>query len=185
MRPHRILGLALLAAALPAIASAQKTTYDFDRTAPFDQFRTYSTKVGTPTKNELIDKRISAAIEAQLAAKGLTRNDASPDVVVLFHVAFDEQKDISTFSSGPMYGGYGYGYGWGGGWGATTTDVRVREILVGTLAIDMVDAKTKQMAWRGLGTKEVDTKAKPDKRDENINKAVAKIFKNYPPKVGE
>ena len=63
--------------------------------------------------------------------------------------------------------------------------VRVREILVGTLAIDMVDAKTKQMAWRGLGTKEVDTKAKPDKRDENINKAVAKIFKNYPPKVGE
>ena len=63
--------------------------------------------------------------------------------------------------------------------------MRVRQILVGTLAIDMVDAKTKQMAWRGLGTKEIDTNAKPDKREENINKAVEKIFRNYPPKAGE
>ena len=186
MRLHRILGLALLAAALPAVASAQKTTYDFDKSAPFAQFKTYTFKVGTPTKNELVDKRILAAIETQLAARGMTKNDAAPDVVVLFHMAFDEQKDISTFSSGPMYGGgYGYGYGWGGGWGTTHTDVRVREILVGTLAIDIVDAKTKQMAWRGLGTKEIDTNAKPEKRDENINKAVEKIFRNYPPKVGE
>ena len=183
MRLPRILGLALLAAALPAIALAQKTTYDFDRSAPFAQFRTYTTKVGTPTKNELVDKRILAAIEGQLAAKGFTRNDAAPDVVVLFHMAFDEQQDISTFSSGPAYGGYGYG--WGGGWGATHTDVRVRQIVVGTLAIDMVDAKTKQMAWRGLGTKEIDTNAKPEKREENINKAVEKIFRNYPPKAGE
>ena len=181
MRLHRILGLALMAAALPAIASAQKTTYDFDKTAPFSRFKTYTMRVGTPTKQELIDKRITAAIETQLAAKGFVKNDTAPDVVVLFHVAFDEQKDISSFSSGPMYGGYGYG--WGGGWGSTTTDVRVREIIVGTLAIDMVDAKSKQMAWRGLGTREIDTNAKPDKRDNNITKAVEKIFKNYPPKV--
>jgi hypothetical protein len=102
-------------------------------------------------------------------------------VIVVYHVAFDEQKDISSYSSGPMYGGYGYG--WGGGWGMTTTDVRVREILVGTLAVDMIDAKKKEVAWRGLGTKEIDTNAKPEKRDSNISKAVEKIFKNYPPKV--
>jgi hypothetical protein len=181
MTLHRTFVLAVVAAALPAIASAQKTTYDFDKTAPFAQFKTYSMQDGTPTKNELIDKRLVAAIETQLAAKGFVRNDAAPDVVVVFHVAFDEQKDISSFSSGPMYGGYGYG--WGGGWGATTTDVRVRDILVGTLAIDMIDAKRKQVAWRGLGTKEINTTAKPEKRDQNISKAVEKIFKNYPPKV--
>lgn len=181
MRLHRICGFALLAAALPAIAQAQKTTYDFDKTATFSQFRTYTMREGTPTKNELVDRRLVAAIESQLAAKGFTKNDTTPDVVVVFHVAFDEQKDISTYSSGPMYGGYGYRYG--GGWGATTTDVRVREILVGTLAIDMIDAKKQQMAWRGLGTKEIDTNAKPEKRDTNITKAVEKIFKNYPPKV--
>jgi hypothetical protein len=181
MTLHRTLAIAFVAAALPAIASAQKTTYDFDKTAPFAQFKTYSMQDGTPTKNELIDKRIVAAIETQLAAKGLVRNDAAPDVFVVFHVAFDEQKDISSFSTGPMYGAYGYG--WGGGWGTTTTDVRVRDILVGTIAIDLIDARKKQMAWRGLGTKEINTTAKPEKRDENISKAIAKIFKNYPPKV--
>ena len=181
MRLHRILGPALVIALLPAIAFAQKTTYDFDKTATFGAFRSYAFKEGTPTKNELIDKRLLAAIEAQLAAKGFVKNDTAPDVFVVFHIAFDEQQDISAYSSGPMYGGYGYG--WGGGWGSTTTDVRVREILVGTLAIDIIDAKKKQVAWRGLGTKEIDTNAKPEKRDSNITKAVEKIFKNYPPKV--
>jgi hypothetical protein len=181
MRLHRILGLALAIAALPAVAAAQKTTYDFDKTAPFAQFKTYSMKSGTPTKNPLMDNRIQAAIETQLAAKGFVRNDADPDVFVLFHVALDEQQDISAYSSGPMYGGYGWG--WGSGWGTTTTDVRVREIVVGTLAIDIVDAKKKEIAWRGLGTKELDTNAKPEKREANVTKAVEKIFKNYPPKV--
>jgi len=181
MRPHRTLVLALVIAALPAIALAQKTTYDFDKTATFGGYRTYSLKEGTPTKQPLIDSRIIAAIEAQLAAKGFTKDDTAPDVFVLYHMAFDEQQDISAYSSGPMYGGYGWG--WGGGWGSTTTDVRVRDILIGTLAIDLVDAKKKQMVWRGLGTKEIDTNAKPEKREKNINKAVEKIFKNYPPKV--
>jgi hypothetical protein len=181
MTLHRTLALAAAIAVIPAIASAQKTTYDFDKSAPFAQFKSYTMQDGTPTKNALIDKRIVSAIEMQLAAKGFVRNDNAPDVVVVFHVAFDEQKDISSFSSGPMYGGYGYG--WGGGWGTTTTDVRVRDILVGTLAVDIIDAKKKEVAWRGLGTKEIDTNAKPEKRDQNIGKAVEKIFKNYPPKV--
>ena len=181
MSLHRTLGLTLALAALPAIAAAQKTTYDYDKTATFTQFKTYSWKEGTPTKNELLDKRLVAAIEDQMAKKGFVKNDTAPDVFVVFHIAFDEQKDISSYSTGPMYGGYGYG--WGGGWGSTTTDVRVREILVGTLAIDVIDANKKAVAWRGLGTKEIDTNAKPEKRDQNINKAVEKIFKNYPPKV--
>jgi Domain of unknown function (DUF4136) len=180
MTLYRRLGLIALAVAIPATALAQKTTYDFDKTAPFAQYKSYAWKAGTPTGQELIDKRITAAVEAQLAAKGFVRNDQAPDVFILFHVAFDEQKDISSFSSG---GGYGpYGYGWGGGWGSTMTDVRVREILIGTLAIDMVDAKKKEVVWRGLGSKEIDTHAKPEKRDNNITKAVTKIMKNYPPK---
>ena len=181
MRLHRVFALTAAVALLPTMAAAQKTTYDFDKSAPFSTYRTYAWKDGTPTKNALIDNRIVAAIESQLAAKGFVKNESAPDVFVIFHVAFDEQKDISSYSSGPMYGGYGYG--WGGGWGSTTTDVRVREILIGTLAIDMIDAKKKEVAWRGLGTKEIDTNAKPEKRDSNITKAVEKVFKNYPPKV--
>jgi len=173
--------LALLIALVPAIAAAQKTTYDFDKAATFGMYKTYSFKDGTKAGQPLIDQRIVAALENELKAKGFTKNDSNPDVFVLYHIAFDKEKDISSYSTGPMYGAYGYG--WGGGWGTTTTDVRVRDIVVGTMAIDVIDAKKKQIAWRGLGTKEIDTTAKPEKRDKNIAGAVTKILKNYPPKV--
>jgi hypothetical protein len=52
--------------------------------------------------------------------------------------------------------------------------------VVGTLAIDMVDAETRNIVWRGMATQELDAKASPEKREKNINKAAEKIFKNYP-----
>jgi Domain of unknown function (DUF4136) len=166
----------------PALAMAQKVSYDYDKTANFASFKTYAHKEGTKVGQPLIDERIVAAIDAQLAAKGLTKDDSNPDVVVVYHIAFDKQKDISTFSSG-YGGGYGpYGYGWGGGWGTGTTTTQVRDILIGTLVIDLADAKQNKLAWRGMGVKEVNTQANPEKRDKSINNAVKKIFKNYPPK---
>ncbi len=160
----------------PALALAQRTSFDFDKSADFSTFRTYTLQDGTPVGDPLIDKRIVTAIEAELASKGLTRDDAGPDVVVVYHVAFDTKQDITAYSTG-----YGrYGYRWGGGWG--TTDVRVREILVGTLVIDIADANRQEIVWRGIGVKEVDTRAKAEKRDKNISEAVRKILRNFPPK---
>ena len=175
--------IAIAVVLTPAMLFAQKVSYDFEKTANFAGFKTYAHKDGTKVGQPLIDDRIAAAIDAEMAAKGFTKVDANPDVFVVYHVAFDKQKDISTFSSG-YGGGYGpYGYGWGGGWGGSTTSTQVRDILVGTLIIDMADAKKKQVVWRGMGVKEVDTTAKPEKRDKSITNAVNKIFKNYPPKV--
>jgi len=162
---------------LPALAQAQKTSFDYDKMADFAKFKTYAFKDGTKVGDPLIDKRIVTALETELAAKGLSKNDTKPDLVVVYHVAFDKQKDITAYNTGG-YGGYGYR--WGGGWG--TTDVRVNEILVGTMVVDMVDASKQEMVWRGMGVKEVDTQAKPEKRDKSINSAVQKILKNYPPK---
>jgi hypothetical protein len=182
MQKTRVLAGLFALVLVPALALAQKTTYDFDKSANFAGYKTYATKDGTKVGQQLIDDRIEKAIEGAMAAKGFTKSDANPDVFVVYHVAFDKQKDISTFSSG-YGGGYGpYGWGWGGGWGGGTTSTQVRDILIGTLVVDIADAKTKQMVWRGMGVKEVDTTAKPDKRDKSITNAVNKIFKNYPPK---
>ena len=165
----------------PAMLLAQKVSYDYEKTANFAGFKTYALKEGTKVGQPLIDDRIVAAIEQQLAAKGLTKADANPDVFVVYHVAFDKQQDISTFSSG-YGGGYGpYGWGWGGGWAGGTTQTQVRDILIGTLVIDIADAQKKQMVWRGMATKQVDAQTKPEKRDKNIAEAMKKIFKNYPP----
>jgi hypothetical protein len=167
---------------VPALAVAQKVSYDFDKTANFQSFKTYAHKDGTKVGQPLIDDRITAAIDAAMASKGFTKAEGKPDVFVVYHVAFDKQKDISTYSSG-YGGGYGaYGWGWGGGWGGGTTTTQVRDILIGTLVIDLADANKGQLAWRGMGVKEVNVQAKPEKRDKSITNAVNKIFKNYPPK---
>ncbi len=180
MKKQLVIAIVTLVCLLPALAIAQKTSYDFEKSANFAAYKTYAHKDGTKVGQPLIDDRIDAAIDSALTAKGFTKSD-KPDVFVVYHVAFDKQKDISTYSSG-YAGGYGaYGWGYGGGMGSTTT--QVRDILVGTLVIDLADAAKGQLVWRGMAVKEgIDTQAKPDKRDKNITNAVNKIFKNYPPK---
>ena len=182
----RLLAATIAVVVAPALLLAQSVSYDYNKSANFASYKTYQQKDGTKVGQQLIDDRITAAIDNELAAKGFTKATSNPDVYVVYHVAFDKQKDISTFSSG-YGGGYGpYGYGWGGGWAGGSSTTTVRDILVGTLVIDMIDAKKGkgEMAWRGMATKEgIDVQAKPDKRDKNIAKAVQKIFKNYPPKV--
>jgi uncharacterized protein DUF4136 len=182
MQKIRVLAGVAVLCLIPALAMAQKVSYDFDKTEDFTKFKTYGLKEGTPVGQKLIDDRIIAAIDAALAAKGFTKSE-NPDVFVVYHIAFDKQKDISTFSSG-YGGGYGpYGYGYGGGWAGGTSTTSVRDILIGTLVIDVADAQKKQVVWRGMGVKEVDTQKSPEKRDKSITEAVNKIFKNYPPKV--
>jgi hypothetical protein len=168
--------IAMVLMLAPALVLAQKTSSDFDKTANFASFSTYDMKEGTPANDPLMDQRIVAAIKAQLAVKNLTPSTTTPDLFVTYHASVEKQQDITAYSMG----GGPYGWGWGGGWGQT--DVRVNEIPVGTLVIDMVDAKKNQMVWRGMGTKELDPQAKAEKRDKNVNQAVEKIFKQYPPK---
>jgi hypothetical protein len=170
----KVIGIAAALMLVPALAVAQKTSYDFDKTAGFTGFKTYALKDGTKVGDRLIDDRFVASIEAELARKGMVKAD-KPDVFVTYHIAFDKQQDISSWSTGRGP----YGWRWGGGWG--TTDVRVREILIGTLVLDIADANKNEVVWRGVGVKEIDTQAKPDRRDRNISEAVAKVLRNYPP----
>jgi hypothetical protein len=161
--------------ALGATMLAQSVNYDFDRAADFSKFKTYAWVRGTPLDDELNHKRIVRAVDAQLAAKGLSMaaEGVAPDVLVAYHATFDKDLQINGFSSG--FGPYRFG-------GMRTGSATVDEILIGTLAVDIVDAKAKSIVWRGQATKEIDVKANPEKREKNINKAAEKLFKNYPPK---
>ena len=162
-------------AVLSTTAAAQTITYDFDKAADFSRFKTYAWVRGTPLSDELNHKRIVNAVDTQLAAKGLGKVEvgASPDVLVAYHATFNKNLQINGFSTG--WGGYRFGANRSG-------SARVDEILVGTLVVDMVDAGSRTIVWRGTATKEVDVKANPEKREKNINKAAERLFKNYPPK---
>jgi hypothetical protein len=153
-----------------SVLFAQSVTFDFDRSANFSRFKTYTWVRGTNLSDDLNHRRIMRAVDAQLGARGFAKVDASshPDVLVAYHASFDKNLQINAFGSGPRVGFRS---------GSATVD----EIVVGTLAIDMLDSQTRSIVWRGIASKELDAKASPEKKEKNINKAAEKIFKNYPP----
>ena len=174
MRVATLVGTAMLAL-LGSAASAQDVTYDYDKSADFTAFKTYAWVDGHNLPDQLNHQRIVEALDRQLASKGLRQvaPDANPDVLVAYHALFDKNVEIHGFSSG--WAGYRFGAHRSG-------SARVEEILVGTLAVDIVNAKTRTTVWRGMATKNVDVNAKPEKREKNLDKAAEKLFKNYPPK---
>jgi hypothetical protein len=156
-------------------AFAQQVKTDFDHQANFSQYKTYSWQEIKPA-NSLWDARIKNAVDAQLAAKGWTQVASGGDVAVVAIKTSQTQRSLQTF-----YDGFGGGWGWrrfgGGGFGeATTTEQDYKE---GTLVIDLYDAKTKQLIWRGSAEDMVSNKA--EKNEKNLEKGVAKMFKKFPP----
>jgi hypothetical protein len=67
--------------------------------------------------------------------------------------------------------------------GSSTTTGTTSTIYIGQIAVDMYDSSHKDLVWRGLASKTIDQKAKPDKQQKNLTKAMTKLFKNYPPEV--
>jgi len=166
MKTMALSALALLT--LTAVAYAQQVNTDSDPAARFSQYKTYAWTTGTPSPNPLGEQRIHDAVDGQLRAKGLTLNRERPDLIVATHVMSHEEKEI-------VADGFAYGPWWYGG-GITTT--RVNTYLQGTLVVDIYDAATKKMIWRGTATDTVSDKAA--KNTKKINKALTKMFQRYP-----
>lgn len=149
---------------------AQKVATDSDSKAPFATYKTYAWTAGTASPNPLNETRIHDGVDAKMVAAGFKLVPANPDVVVTTHAVGKEQKELVST-------GYAYGPRWGGGMGTTS----VNTYVVGTLVVDMYDAKTKQLVWRGSAT---DTMSdKPEKNADKVKKALDKMFKEYPPKA--
>jgi len=154
-------------------AFAQHVKTDFDHQANFSQYKTYSWQT-IKDPDPLWDARIKNAVDAQLTAKGWTQVASGGDVAIVAIGATHTERTLQTF-----YNGFGGGWGWRGfgGFGdATTTEQDYKE---GTLLIDMYDAKTKQLIWRGSAEDTLSNQA--SKNEKNLNKGVAKMFKKFPP----
>jgi hypothetical protein len=163
---------------LGTAAFAQDVKTDYDHGANFAAIKTFQAKIGTSWNNPISEKRVLDEITQSLVEKGWKSVDANPDALVLLHGATEKQKTLNTFYSGMGgYGGYGY-RGWGGmGMGTATTTTS--EYLVGTLVVDIFDAKTKALMFRGTATDELSDK--PEKNQKKLQKASDKLFKDFPP----
>ena len=180
--------LILLVVTLPLAVGnslAQDVRYNFDKNADFSKFKTYK---WVPIKDaakvsDLVDKQIKDAIDAELATKGLTKAEGDDaNLYIGYQPAVGEEKQFTSYSTG-----WGYGPGWGGGWyggmGSTTTTGSTSTIYKGQLDLDMYDSTAHNLVWRGVASKTIDPKAKPEKQQKNLAKAVKKLLKNYPPPV--
>lgn len=179
MRPRRIIALfplLLITAVLLLIAgtmAAQDVTVNSMPGVNFSSFHTYKWVeiAGSSHPNQIVDAEIKQAVDAQLATKGLTKvTGDKADLYVGYQTAVDQQK---------QWNAYGMGGGWrmGGGMGTATSST----IDIGTLVIDMYDPATKQLVWTGRATKTLDPSSNQQKNQKNLDKAMAKLLKKYPP----
>ena len=184
----RILFLSLLGLLLAvSCAFAQDVRYNFDKNTDFSRFKTYKWVIlkDAPTANDLVTKQLKDAVDAELRTKGLTKlDDDSANLFIGYQAAVGQEKEFTSFSSDWGYGGGWYRGGWyGPGGGMSTTTGSTSTIYVGQLVLDMYDSANRDLVWRGVASKTLDAKAKPEKQQKNLTKAVKKLLKNYPPAV--
>jgi hypothetical protein len=158
-----------------AVAVDVKT--DYDKEADFTPIKTFAVKLGTGWGNEISEKRVVDAVTKAIAAKGWTPvAEDQADALVVVHGASSEKQTLHTFYDG--WGGYGW-YGWGGmSMGSSTTTTYT--YTVGTIVVDVFDAKSKALLWRGHAEDEI--KNSVEKREKQLNKALTKLFQAFPPK---
>jgi len=163
----------------------QDVRYNFDSKADFSTFKTYKwvDVKGADHANQLVEKQIKDALDAELATKGLQKTDSdSADLYITYQTAIGTEKQFTSYNTGWGYGP-GWGRGWyGGGMSSTMTTGSTSTIYIGQLVVDMYESAKKDLVWRGTASKTIDPKAKPEKQQKNLAKAVAKLLKNYPPK---
>jgi hypothetical protein len=160
-----------LVAAFSCLGAAQEVRTDHDKSANFERYHTYYwAKV--QASNPLWQQRIQEAVDKDLQSKGWQRSDKNGDIAVTAVGSARDQQEYQTF-----YNGLG-GWRWGGfGNEATTT---VENYRVGTLVVDMYDAQNKRLVWRGTSTDTLSDK--PENNEKKLDKAVDKMFKDFPPK---
>ena len=163
-------GLMLL---LACVSFAQHVKTDYDHSANFGQYKTFSWEK-VQTKDPLMIDRIKDAVNGALSAKGWTLVPSGGDVEVFAIETTQNQQTLDTF-----YNGFGGGRRWGGfgafGDATTTTET----YTVGTLVVDLFDAKTEKLIWRSSSSDTLSNNA--DKNTKNLGKGVNKMFQHFPP----
>jgi hypothetical protein len=159
-----------LTAVLATASFAQHVKTDYDHSANFGQYKTYSWEK-VQAQDPLLVDRIKDAVNSTLAAKGWTLVPSGGEAEVFAIETTQDQQSLDTF-----YNGFGGGRRWGGFGDATTT---VETYKVGTLVVDLFDAKTEKLIWRSSSSDTLSDNA--DKNTKNLGKGVNKMFQHFPP----
>jgi hypothetical protein len=177
-----VLGQLLLTLTLfsASAVSGQKISTGYDKTADFSQFKTYAwVERHTPATDPILAAVITADIDNELAKKGLRKTESNPDLLVNCYGGLG--SDSAFAAEDPGYTALG-GTALPGTsmWGGSVSSAAVMQVVQGMLVVDLVDTRQKRLIWRATAKANLDYD-KRSKLFDQANKAVAAIFKKYPP----
>lgn len=186
MKKLKILVLPVLVLLFLSSCTSVRVLSDYDKNANFNSYKSYAfykTGIDKAQISDLDKKRILHAIDAEMSAKGFVKSE-NPDILVSIFTKEREQVDIyNNFWGGgglgwgwsPFYWGGGFGPGWGGGGNNVTTQTK------GSLYIDLIDTKNKELIWQGKGDGSLNNTKNIEKKEMRIKEFVAEIMTQYPP----
>jgi Domain of unknown function (DUF4136) len=158
-----------------SVANGQDVKNNYMPGTDFSKYRTYKwvtiDAVGGP--DQILDAQIKRAIDSQLAGRGLTKVDSgNADLLLGYHAALNQETE---WNANGMFDRFGWGMGAGTGTATSST------IQVGTLVLNMYDPAVKRLIWTGTATKTIDGNKDPQKIQKNLDKAMRKLLKEFPP----
>jgi hypothetical protein len=173
---NKTIQIALAALAFTTLAVAQDVTYNYDTSTDFAKFKSYKwvDMPGGTKLDELITRQLTSALQAELAKKGLVKTDSDQaDLYIGYQAAVGQEREITAYT------GWGAGPRWRGtGIGTATTAT----LLVGSMAVSVYDPANKRLIWLGTVSKTLESGVTPEKRQKNIEKAITRLMKYYPPR---
>ena len=170
---QRVFWIVTLVFVMVSAAYGVEVNVDFDPSVDFSRFKTIGWQEGTPAEDEELERRIHAAIERELIPLGIREVREEPDLLIVTHAAMDVSRaiEVSQFDYWLEYQGWNKPMG---------VSEEIWEAGMGVLVIDLLDASSGRLIWRGIATGNV---AKdPEKRGKKLDATMAKLFKGFPPR---
>ena len=180
MKKWQAVTIVLAALAVFAVSAgaalAQDVNVNYVPGTDFSKYKTYKwiEIQGAEKPDQIVDTQIKQSIDKLLAAKGFTKATGdTADMFIAYQVAVNQERQWNSYNTG------GYGWRYGGGMSTATSTT----IQIGTIAVDMYDVAKKELVWKGQASKTLSGEKDPAKRQKNLDKAMTKLLKDFPPKV--
>jgi hypothetical protein len=180
MKISAMIFAAFVALSLIGCSSVNITT-DYDKTVDFKALKTYdwlAASTNALSANQqtamfqtgLVNKHIKNAVNGELEARGMTQTSANPEMLVNSYLGTEQKVNVTNY-------GYGYGARWGGYGGG----VDVQQYTQGTLIVDFIDAKSKELIWRGVASGALSSNPDPNEAEQKIKSIIQQMLAEYPP----
>ena len=148
-----------------SVARGQDAKSSFLPGIDFSKYHSYQWVTQRPHPNPNVDAEIKESIDSQLTAKGLSKTDKKPDLTVDYRVAMSQREQWSSFGHMEI----------------ESRSPHTVTVYFGTLGIDITDPTLNRIVWTGIVSKAIDPKNSAVNKEKNLDKAVQKLLRDFPP----